>query len=246
MAVPFRPQAHLTRLQLLLRLAAGQSVWHIAILFGIAVARLERRALPMMAEAMVMGALRRLAPDSRFNRLARLAHLRLHEAMRAGVAGAREFFRWSWSWNEDPAQRIAALAEARLARIDRVSEGPPSPPTAQPRSRPSASPRERLGHAALRFALSLRDAIIVEEGEALCRGERPEPAPGAPDRIPAHVPQPPFWVTDFSLPPQPEKLWAALRLPGHAAPPPPQGIPPHGRALYLPYWQPPPAAAQAS
>ncbi len=230
----------LTRLQLVLRLAAGQAVEQIAALFGIAVARLERRAGRVREEALGIRALRSLPLEWRFNRLTKLAHTRLHEAMAAGVKGAREFFRWSWSYNEDPAQRIAALAEAKLARVDLVSDKSAQPRARLATRRPTASPRARLGHVALRFALSLRDQVIAEEGKELRREQqlRPRDRQGRwpRDRRMHYVPMPPWWVTSLTVPPQPGKLWAELELPEGIPRPPPQGIPPHGRHIYVPAW----------
>ena len=141
MSASFDLPLHLTRLQLLLRLAAGQGVAEIAALFGLALARLERRAALLGNQVLAMRALRLLQPADRFNRLARMAHLRLHRAMQAGTLGARAFFRWSWSYNEDPAQRIAVLAEARLAGVDRVRLDRPGlrPPAGHGRGRARAS-----------------------------------------------------------------------------------------------------------
>jgi hypothetical protein len=224
-------------MQLVLRLAAGQGIEQIALLFRLSLWHLALRVRQVQGLACGMQALHRLPVTARFNRLARLAHLLLGAAMREGRPGARDFFHWSWSHNEDPAQRIAALAEAVLQRIGKVGDGLPLRP-ARPRTRriPSPSPRARLTLAAVRFALALRDDVLLVEGQALEAGlqlPREMPArradPGRP-----FVPAVPWWVTAFAHSPEAAPCWAPLRLPEGIPGPPPQGIPSHGRAIWIP------------
>jgi hypothetical protein len=234
----------LTRLRLVLRLAAGQNPLRVARLFGLEDGQVLVRLPALRPLVSGLRGLAALPFETRFNRLALAAHLKLQAAMQAGERGAQLFHRWSWSWNEDPAQRLAALVEALLARVARVEPGRPrwrDPATPRPQARRrQASPGPRLAHDALRFALTLRDRLVVEQGRTLLE-ERVQRAlarrPWRPDRR-TYVPVPPWWVTARQVRPQePATLWAPLDLPEAIPRPPPQGIPPHGRHIWCPSWR---------
>jgi hypothetical protein len=176
LALPPRPR--LTRLQLILRLAAGQSRQHIAELFEVAVAEVARRAEFRLVRMMVscLGTLLAWPREHRLGRLALRARSMLADALGSGLPGAALFAERCWARGQDPALVAASRAERRLREIAHLPQGL----VRRPRPLPSGlDPWRRQGWSeggdtdlllerlANRYAGDLRDSLLMAEASLL-------------------------------------------------------------------------------
>ena len=176
LALPPRPR--LTRLQLTLRLAAGQSRQHIAELFEVAVAEVARRAEFRLVRMMVscLGTLLAWPREHRLGRLALRARAMLADALASGLPGAALFAERCWARGQDPALVAASRAERRLREIAHLPQGlvrcpRPLPTGLDPWRRQGWSEAgdtdlllERLAN---RYAGDLRDSLLMAEASLL-------------------------------------------------------------------------------
>ena len=169
------PPLRLGRMQLTLRLAAGQAVEHVAAVFRRSVAEIQRRAHALPVRRLVAGltALATLPAPARLARLAARALRYLHHAIETGAPGAARFVELSHARGQDPALALAELAERQLARVAQTPEGPgrrrqPRPHQPKPlvTLRDGDAPARRDWQA-LRFAYAMRDQLIVADGRIL-------------------------------------------------------------------------------
>jgi hypothetical protein len=200
LALPASPRPRLGLLQLVLRSAAGQAAEELALLFGLALERLQARLAPAHVQGLIAG-LRGLAARALPERRQRLlleARQELAIAQAAGRPGAVRYVQLMTARGQDAAWHIAASAWRLVGRVDRMPEGLSAPrrPHVTEQGTPPASPRpmtaaDRQAH---RFARALRNELIAAEGLA------------APAEPVATAPLPPPAPTKFSGPVTPELL----------------------------------------
>jgi hypothetical protein len=179
---PAGPQMRLGLVQLVLRRAAGQTVEQIALLFGLALQRLQARLRPAHVQALVAGlrGLAALSVPARRSRLLERAQAQLALALAAGRPGAARYVELMTARGQDAARQLAACAWRLVGRAERVPEGLPAP--RRPRAVSATAARRRVpaaDRAAHRFARELRNELIALEGmsEPAEAGEPDEPEP---------------------------------------------------------------------
>ena len=170
------PPVRLGWMQLVLRLAAGQSVEHVAALFRRAVDEVRRRAEAVPVHCLVDG-LRTLAilpVEARIARIASRASRYLVSAVDCGRPGAERFVEIFRRRGQDPALVLADLCQRQLRRVERMPEGLGRPRTPKPPDPMSHWPVLRSGDLpprfegpALRFAYAMRDELIVADARIL-------------------------------------------------------------------------------
>src|SRR3954451_14348693 len=162
-------------MQLVLRLAAGQSVEHVAALFRRAVDEVRRRAEAVPVHCLVDGlrTLTILPGEARIARLAARASRYLVSALDCGRPGAERFVEIFRRRGQDPALVLADLCQRQLARVERMPEGLGRPRTPRPpKPRPLVVLRSGdlpplFEGPAMRFAYAMRDELIVADARIL-------------------------------------------------------------------------------
>ena len=171
---PDRP-VRLGWMQLVLRLAAGQSVEHVAALFRRAVDEVRRRAEAVPVHCLVDGlrTLTILPGEVRIARIAARASRYLVSALDTRRPGAERFVEIFRRRGQDPALVLADLCQRQLARVERMPEGLGRPRTPRPpKPRPLVVLRSgdlppRFEGPAMRFAYAMRDELIVADARIL-------------------------------------------------------------------------------
>lgn len=181
-------------LQLVLRLAAGQGIERLALLFGLDMEVLARRlrAEPVRRLAAALQALVDVPAEACRERLVQRAEWLLRGALGAGRAGAARFVERARAQGLVPAELIARMAMRLLRRVELVSDDPRRRRAGRPVSRnvPAVVDPEaaRANSLANRFALRCRREALQAEGQAHLLKLRDT---GRAPSLPATEPPPP-------------------------------------------------------
>jgi hypothetical protein len=162
----------LGRVTLALRLAAGQSVEHVAGLFRVDASRLERLALspPVSGLARSLATLKDLPRDSRLARFIAFAAALLAGEVRAGNRQAWAYAEACWRQDRDPAVVAARRVERLVGGVARTPEGLPPPRRSLARRPQHRRPAFVLGEAdraAMGYARLLAEAVLQGDAELL-------------------------------------------------------------------------------
>ena len=190
------PPRNLGPMQMLLRLAAGQTVEHLSRLFGLTLAEVERRAGSRLIRWTVTGlkALVRLPVEERLGRLAASAFAMIITDIRSGVRigpAAHRFAERCWAMGRDPGLEVARMVERLLRRVEGMKPDLPAVGQGRRHHAPTIGfpPFDGPGgpaidRAATVYAYRLRDGLAMAEGNLL-DGARRELEAASPEDRPA-------------------------------------------------------------